>query len=185
MEEQKYSKSGSDLMNYKMIIDNRDKFKVYLKENADLNFSNEVKVNGKEHNVEFVNFDRHGNIRSVFIDNKYYDVEIEKGPDGIPENIVIDGQKYPVQFTRVGRDRFIVKQEARVKSGKIVALIPGKVINLMVKTGDQVNEGDLVLLLEAMKMENEIAAPRSGVVKQILVDENDNVEKGQVMVVIE
>jgi len=172
-------------MNYKMIIDNRDKFKVSLKENADLNYSNEVQVNGKSHNVEFVNFDRHGNIRSVVIDNKYYDVEVEKGPDGIPENIIIDGQKYPVQFTRVGRDRFIVRQEERVRSGKIVALIPGKVINLMVKPGDQVKEGEMILLLEAMKMENEIVAPRTGEVKQILVEENDNVEKGQVMVVIE
>ncbi|MFA7576757.1 MAG: biotin/lipoyl-containing protein [Candidatus Muiribacteriota bacterium] len=172
-------------MKYKLLIDGKDKFKLEHEDNINVEYVNNISVDGKEHVVEFVNFNSKGEIESLFIDNTFYDVEVEKGSDGLPENIILNGQKYPIEFLRVGHDRFLVKQDKKEKSGKIVALIPGKVINIAVKPGDEVKEGDIVLILEAMKMENEIISPKDGVVRHIEVSEGQNVEKNQPMIVID
>ena len=66
----------------------------------------------------------------------------------------------------------------------ITAPMPGKIISIKVKAGQAVKEGDLVLTLEAMKMENEIFAGASGTVKEIRVSEGAAVNPGDVLVVI-
>ena len=73
---------------------------------------------------------------------------------------------------------------ASVKGG-VAAQIAGRVLSIKVKVGDTVAKGDVLLLLEAMKMENEIKAPTSGIVKDIPVAEGGRVSEGQVLVVIE
>lgn len=70
-------------------------------------------------------------------------------------------------------------------SVEVKAPMPGKILEVMVKVGDSVNEDDEVLMLEAMKMENPIYAPAGGTVKEIRVKTNDSVETEQVMLVIE
>ena len=67
----------------------------------------------------------------------------------------------------------------------IVAPMPGKVVRLLVTQGDDVEAGQGVAVVEAMKMENELTAKRDGRVTQILVAEGESVEAGKVMVVIE
>ncbi|MCB9366570.1 MAG: biotin/lipoyl-binding protein [Calditrichaeota bacterium] len=71
-------------------------------------------------------------------------------------------------------------------SGAIVkAQMPGLVVRIAVKVGDTVKRSDPVLILEAMKMENEVRAPADGVVKEVRVKERDSVDKGTVMLVLE
>ncbi len=65
------------------------------------------------------------------------------------------------------------------------APMPGKILEVLVKVGDKVNEDDEVIMLEAMKMENPIYAPAGGTVKEIKVKANDTVETEQLMMVIE
>jgi len=65
------------------------------------------------------------------------------------------------------------------------APMPGKILEVLVNEGDQVNEDDEVIILEAMKMENPIYAPAGGTVKEIKVKANDSVETEQIMMVIE
>ena len=62
--------------------------------------------------------------------------------------------------------------------------MPGKVLSVKVSVGDTVSDGDLVLLLEAMKMENEIFATGSGKVAQVRVSPGDSVNTGDVLLVI-
>ena len=62
--------------------------------------------------------------------------------------------------------------------------MPGKVLSVKVSVGDSVQDGDLVLLLEAMKMENEIFATGSGKVAQVRVSPGDSVNTGDVLLVI-
>ncbi len=66
----------------------------------------------------------------------------------------------------------------------IVAPMPGKIISIKVAAGQAVKEGDLILTLEAMKMENEIFAGATGTVKEIRVSEGAAVNPGDVLVVI-
>jgi biotin carboxyl carrier protein len=65
------------------------------------------------------------------------------------------------------------------------APIPGRVVRLLVKAGDQVAAGKGLVVLEAMKMENELRAPRDGVIKSVGCAEGAAVEAGQTLVVIE
>ena len=70
-------------------------------------------------------------------------------------------------------------------SVEVKAQMPGKILEVLVKVGDQVKEDDEVIMLEAMKMENPIYAPAGGTVKEIKVKANDSVETEQLMIVIE
>ena len=63
--------------------------------------------------------------------------------------------------------------------------MPGKVVALKVRPGDEVKEGDTLLVIEAMKMENEIKAPRDGRVREVLVQEGATVSTGQPLVVLD
>jgi oxaloacetate decarboxylase alpha subunit len=77
-----------------------------------------------------------------------------------------------------------VKPSAAASNG-VVAPLAGTIWKLEVTTGQQVLEGDLLLVLEAMKMENEIIADRDGTVSQLLIREGDAVEIGQVLLALD
>ena len=67
----------------------------------------------------------------------------------------------------------------------IHAPMPGIIIGLNVKEGDDVKEGETVLILEAMKMENSIKCPKDGVVKSVLVEKGLAVEKNKLLIELE
>ena len=66
----------------------------------------------------------------------------------------------------------------------VTAPMPGNILKILVSPGQQVNEGDTIIILEAMKMENEIVATKSGTVAQILVSKGATVETGAILAVI-
>ena len=66
----------------------------------------------------------------------------------------------------------------------VTAPMPGKIVKLVASVGQAVNAGDTLLILEAMKMQNEISAPKAGTVKSFAVNAGDSVKPGQTMVVI-
>ena len=70
-------------------------------------------------------------------------------------------------------------------SVEVKAPMPGKILEILVNVGDEINEDDELILLEAMKMENPIYAPAGGTVKEIKIKANDSVETEQLMMVIE
>ena len=70
-------------------------------------------------------------------------------------------------------------------SVEILAPMPGKIIDVLVNVGDQVNEDDELLILEAMKMENPVYATAGGVVKEIKVKKDDTVDSDQLLIVLE
>jgi biotin carboxyl carrier protein len=67
----------------------------------------------------------------------------------------------------------------------IKAPMPGLILDVSVKPGDVVNEGDYLLVLEAMKMENALTAPRDGVVKAVSIKKGDTVDKGELLIEME
>lgn len=68
---------------------------------------------------------------------------------------------------------------------ELLAPMAGKILKVLVKVGDKINEDDEVIKLDAMKMENPIYAPVTGVVKDIRVKENDEVEADDIMMIID
>lgn len=69
--------------------------------------------------------------------------------------------------------------------GTIAAPMPGLILEVMVKVGDRVEQGDMVVKMEAMKMENEIPTPVGGIVKDVAVKKGDNVATGEILLEIE
>ena len=74
---------------------------------------------------------------------------------------------------------------SNTNEGELITQMPGKVVRLLTKVGAEVKKGETLLILEAMKMENEIKSMADGVVSSILVEEGQALEVGQVMIEIE
>lgn len=86
----------------------------------------------------------------------------------------------PLEMKRRRRE-----DEGDANASHVTAIMPGRVVKLLVGPGDQVTRGQGLLILEAMKMENEIVCPRDGVIKEILVEPGKAVESGDEMIVLE
>ena len=71
-----------------------------------------------------------------------------------------------------------------VVEGALTSAMQGMIVKLKVKVGDKVNEGDTVAVLEAMKMENDVKADKTGQVTEIFISEGDTVEKEDMLMVI-
>ncbi len=74
---------------------------------------------------------------------------------------------------------------AKAGAQRITAPMPGRVVRILVKPGDEVAHRQGVLVVEAMKMENELGAPKAGKIKEIAVTEGQSVEAGRLLAVIE
>ena len=124
----------------------------------------------------------------VSVDGIAYDVTLEG------ETATVSGESYPVQVsglavTPVAPSPVVSglagPPVAEAGTGAVLAIMPGKIIRVMVEPGQKVEEGDPVCVLEAMKMENELHAHQSGTVRAVHVKPGDDVEKDQVLVEIE
>ncbi|WP_456375933.1 acetyl-CoA carboxylase biotin carboxyl carrier protein subunit [Lutibacter sp.] len=71
------------------------------------------------------------------------------------------------------------------KSNEIKAPMPGLILDINVKEGQEVKEGDALLILEAMKMENSIGSPRDGIIKSIHAKSGETTEKGEILIELE
>ena len=90
------------------------------------------------------------------------------------EKINIDGTCYKTQLTEKFKNR---KNYERPDLTKLKSFIPGTIVDIFVKKGQEVNKGDDLLILEAMKMRNRIKAPMTGKIKSIKVKKSQVVPK--------
>lgn len=101
--------------------------------------------------------------------------------------VEVDGDLFNVKIISVGGAMSVRSAETerpKVMDGAITASMQGMVLKIKVKKGDQVSKGDAVIVLEAMKMENNIHAPHGGAVKDIFVKEGSTVSAGDVLMVV-
>ena len=108
--------------------------------------------------------------------------------------VVVDGQKFSVQVAEGDANIQVTEvngesaqTSAPSSSGEITelkALLPGAVWKIVANPGQSVQEGDVILILESMKMEIDVVAPKGGVVKSINVNVNDKVVEGQLVATI-
>jgi len=88
---------------------------------------------------------------------------------------------YPTKLTEAFKNR---KKYKKPNFSKQFSFIPGSIVDIRVKEGDKVKEGDILMHLEAMKMKNRVLAPFDGVVKKIYAKEGDIVPKNHLMVTV-
>ncbi len=139
-------------------------------------------TNDKEtHNIPKNDYQQFGEVLSFLFKNRSYLIDIISKGDhytaftkGSHKHIhLITEEK--ILHNKIGMNNN-AKEDIYIKSG-----MPGKIVEIQVKLGDLVQENDLLLIIEAMKMENEIRAEKPGKIKKIHVKEEQNIEAGAIL----
>jgi biotin carboxyl carrier protein len=124
-------------------------------------------------------------VLSVLIGNKAYEIKRERSLRG-ELHMVIGSARYAVD---VQDPRSLRARRAAVGSEagpqKLTAAMPGKIVRIMVKEKEEVKAGQPVLVMEAMKMQNEMKSPKDGRVQKVLASEGSTVNAGDTLAVIE
>jgi glutaconyl-CoA/methylmalonyl-CoA decarboxylase subunit gamma len=138
------------------------------------------------------------------IDGTSYSVNV-KSIEGTQAEIEVNGTNYSVELeeevnplktpilvrkevgSNPGENRISPKEASVIKSGKpgsnnLKAPLPGSIIRILVKSGDVIKKGDVLLVMESMKMENNILAEKDVVVKSIFIQEGNSVMQDDVLI---
>jgi biotin carboxyl carrier protein len=122
-------------------------------------------------------------VYSVLLNGRAYEAHISKRPGdpsglGSPYAVVVGLRRYLVELHDPRRWRRTGSSIEAVGPLEIVAPMPGKIARVLVKEGEEVNRGQGLLVIEAMKMQNELRAPRAGRVERVYMAEGRGVESG-------
>ena len=156
-----------------------------------------AEVNGKKYEVEFTNNPNHNTSLLIKIGNRSYKVELEKTYRNTPFPIKVNDKLFMVQYEAPNQATSLRKKEPSLSTimrkpvrklveeeGMIVSPMPGTIVSLKINVGESVKMEDVVCVLEAMKMENEITTPMAGIIQEIRIKEGDRVDKGKALVKI-
>jgi len=150
----------------------------------DLPLSEIISIGNHDYPVRFKEDDKYGTY--LLWKNRRYPVEIVQSRQN----------KYEILFNYISysftietpfslkRKKFLNKELGKSDRENIVAPMPGKIIDVMVREGEEINSGDALLILEAMKMQNEIQSTVSGVVNAVNIRPGINVMKDDIMIEI-
>lgn len=136
-----------------------------------------------EYEIQNVN----GSAYIIRIDTKFYELNVKKHNDELYQ-VSAGDVNYDVTIRTVlqekARELLNIKNSLGSKT-EIKAPMPGLILKIKKQPGDIVEPGDSVLILEAMKMENDLRAPSAGKIKSIAVKEGNTVEKGTILFELE
>tara|TARA_X000000368_G_scaffold332735_1_gene269913 strand:- start:119 stop:514 length:396 start_codon:yes stop_codon:yes gene_type:complete len=124
--------------------------------------------------------------RKVIVDDEEFEVELEK--KGTSWQVKIRNREFLIKVEgerKKNSKENKRKKKIKVGNGTVSSSIPGKIISLNVSIGDKVKQGDVLAILEAMKMQNEIVAPIKGIIKQINCDSGDSIIANAPLIIIE
>ncbi len=155
------------------------------KHSVKINNSNEVEINNRKVPAEISQINN--NAFLLRYNNKVFEItahKLEKEKYGI----LIDGCYFDVLVrTQLQENANDLQKNKNISAKKlnIKAPMPGLLLKLKKNIGDSVKAGEPLLILEAMKMENEIRSPANGIVKEILFKEGQSVEKNSIILTFE
>ncbi|WP_274949780.1 biotin/lipoyl-containing protein [Bacteroides cutis] len=139
------------------------------------------KINGNIYKVTIGDIE--DNIAHVEVNGTPYKVEMEKKPKAEPIKPIVR----PAASAAPAAPATPVNRPAAVSTGKsgVKSPLPGVILDIKVNVGDSVKKGQLIVILEAMKMENSINADKDGKITAINVNKGDSVLEGTDLVIIE
>ncbi len=101
-------------------------------------------------------------------------------------NVSVNGKEFAVKLIDPKRLRGSASADAAADGvAEIKTAMPGKVVRILLKAGAEVEKGDAILVVEAMKMQNELRSPKAGTVKDIRVSEGQTVASGDILAIVE
>ena len=149
----------------------------------DINQDNQITVNGETVEINFQQMPD-TTMHSIIVAGKSHDVRMDEG-DGV-YIVQLSGEVFEVMVEDERTRRLAgVKSSLDVTGEAIIkAPMPGVVVEVLVTPGQAVEQGDILAILESMKMQNEFKAPRAGQVHAVRVRAGDKVDQGAIMVTI-
>ena len=161
-------------MKYLTIINNQQ-FEIEITGEGD------VLLNGKKQEVDFLGLD--AALYSIIRDGRSHELAIEE--EGGNYELLLDGRMFE---GRVLDERALLmlnrKGGLNLDAGEVHSPMPGLIVGVLVEVGQQVQQGQTVIILESMKMQNELKAPRDGIVDSVQVTAGQTVDKGALLAVI-
>ena len=141
-----------------------------------------IKVNETMYEIEIIG-------DKVIVDGKEIDVKVNE------DKILIEGNIFNIDFIEEGSPSLMIinGMAYQVLKGKVENLsdneikapMHGKIVNILVNEGDQVDDDQVLIVLEAMKMENQIKSPKKGTIKKIKIFNNQSVKRGDILLTFE
>jgi biotin carboxyl carrier protein len=144
-----------------------------------------VMVNGREYMVNFQEVEGHL-IYTLLVDGRSFEAHVSEDEDLY--KVLIQGTLYSAEVIDEREKRLReAGGEVATANGDFVldAPMPGLVVKVPVKVGDEVKTGDVLVILESMKMQNELKSPQEGRVSEVFIEEGASVEKRDALMVIE
>jgi biotin carboxyl carrier protein len=145
-----------------------------------------LKINDNEYNVQLDKLDHLSKQARVIVNGTEYIVEVEgikPQPTKKPQVAAATYSAAPATATPAAAAP-VAPKAASAAGSKITSPLPGTVLSINVAVGDNVTAGQTVAVLEAMKMENNIAADKAGVVKEICVNKGASVMEGDALIIL-
>jgi len=142
-------------------------------------------IGGRRYEVNVLELDGGG---YLFIsDGRIFDCRVEGRPQsGRTIDVIVRTESYAIAITDPKRLRGSKAVDVHiVEAAHIVAPMPGKVVRILVKVGEQISAGNGIMVVEAMKMQNEMKSPKTGVVAALNVQVGATVNRGDVLAVVE
>ena len=140
-----------------------------------------VTLGGKAIDIDFVGAGPH--FGSLLIDGRSYDVGVLPRESGY--QVFFPDDSLEVQILDAARGATAPLKDASQGPAKVQAPMPGRIVRVLVAAGQEVAAGQGLVVIEAMKMENELRAPRAGRVREVAAAEGQAVETGAPLVVLE
>ena len=148
------------------------------------------------------------NDHQVKLNDKVYEVNFEEISSEMIYSLIVDGKSYEINISEDDNEWYVLirgtmykaevidEREKRLReaSGELAlstgeytlqAPMPGLVVKVPVKVGKKVNMGDVLVILESMKMQNELKSPHNGTITEVNIKKGDRVEKREVMLVLD
>ncbi len=140
-----------------------------------------VKIAGKEYSCELLHLS--GNAYILRLENKFFNISAERINNG-NYTLIISGNRFDAVVRTSLQERagqLLQKSDSIKKQVEVKAPMPGMILKIKKHAGETIAKGETILILEAMKMENDLHAPKAGFIKDIFIGEGTAVEKGTVL----
>jgi|TARA_B100001996_G_scaffold9390_1_gene7908 biotin carboxyl carrier protein len=125
--------------------------------------------------------------RKVTVDGEEFEVEIER--EGGSWSVHVGGRTFSIEMGESPNRGKTARKPRNSRKGKVSGVvsspIPGKIVSINLSEGDEVSEGDVIMVLEAMKMQNEIQAPIGGIVTELNCSPGETIEANSPLIVID
>ncbi|PKP19967.1 MAG: acetyl-CoA carboxylase biotin carboxyl carrier protein subunit [Bacteroidetes bacterium HGW-Bacteroidetes-21] len=138
-------------------------------------------INGNKYEVNILSVE--GNLAEVDVNGSVYKVEVDKDIQPVKTPKLVRPASVP--STDTPKENTVVLPKASSGGHNVLSPLPGVILELMVRVGDPVTVGQKMLVLEAMKMENNIESDKAGKITEIRFHKGDSVMQGDVLIVIE